>query len=247
VIRIAWALLASLGTALVVAGCGVSLSPTPNVPPDVIRLIDAIDKGNTGTLKALLDGGADPTPSGSPLSTLHAAITHFDNGGLVCDAGALRLLLAHRADPDFVDRDSGFAPLEEALAMGDIDCVSLLKEAGAGVEKHGLSGQSILQFAVKGAVRNGDVSILKLVLSWGVDVNVLSDGRRWTALFEAAATPGAEYVVKELLRLGANPCVRDSEGSTALDLAQARRTPSPEAVGLLSSAMHICPSAAVIH
>jgi ankyrin repeat protein len=236
---------------LFLPGCGRSASPGitdslnqgSTVPQSVKDIIHAIDAGDIPKLKSLLEGGAIPTPKGSPLSPLHAAATHLREGQLVCDSSALQLLLEHGADPNFVDQYSGFSALEDVLAMGDVECARLLKDADADVDQRGKSGQSILQFAVKGAIRTGNTSILKLVLSWGVDPNVLSGGRANTALHEAVwATPGQEVapVVEELLRSGANPCIADSAGDTAFDLATYLKR-STAVKKLLAEAMRECP------
>ncbi len=214
------------------------------VPQDVIEIIRAIDAGDIPKLTDLLDRGATPTPDGSPLSPIHAAITHFEDGQLVCDSTALKLLLDHKADPNFVDQESGFSALENALALGDMRCASLLKEAGASIERHGNSGQSILQFAVKGAVHTGDIGILNLVLSWGVAPNVRSSRRGFTALHEAAwPSPGragaAEPIVAHLLRSGTDPCIADSDGNTALEIAKSLGG-SAAVQKLLADAMREC-------
>src|SRR5262245_46227041 len=192
-------------------GCGKV--PDSEVPQDVIQIIDAIDKSDEARLRMLLENGANPTPAGSQLSPIRAATTHFSGGKLVCDTKAMKLLLDHGANPNFIDQYSGFAPLEEALAMGEMECIRLLRNAGASIDTHGSSGQSLLQFAVKGVERTGDVSLLQLVVSWGVSPNVGAgdaDGRSFTALHEAAwikINPEIQdAVVAELLRLGTDPC-----------------------------------------
>lgn len=236
---------------LFLSGCGRSesqgitdsMNQASAVPQGVIDIIHAIDAGNVPKLKSLLEGGAIPTPKESPLSPIHAAATHLRDGKLVCDSEALKLLLEHGADPNFIDQYSGFSALEDVLAMGDVECARLLKDAGADVNQRGKSGQSILQFAVKGAIRTGNTNILRLVLSWGVDPNVLSGGRANTALHEAVwATPGQEVApaVEELLRSGANPCIADSAGDTALDLATYLKR-STAVQKLLADAMRKCP------
>lgn len=236
---------------LILSGCGRvqssqvtdTMSQSQKVPGSVIEIIRAIDTADISKLKSVLEGGANPTPEGSPLSPIHAAITHLREGRLVCDLTALKLLLDHGASPDFIDQHSGFSPLEDALAMGDDECARLLKEAGASIHRHGLSGQTLLQFAVKGAIRTGNTNILKLVLSWGVDPNVLSSGRANTALHEAAwanSAQDAAPIVAELLRNGADPCISDSEGDTALDLARYLNR-SADIQKLLSDAMSNCP------
>ncbi len=219
-----------------------NMSQANGVPRGVIEIIRAIDAGDLSKLKDLLEGGANPTPKGSPLSPLRAAITHFENGQLVCDDAALKLLLNHKADPNFVDQYSGFSALENALSMGDIRCATLLREAGASINQRGHSGQSTLQFAVKGALRTGDIGILKLVLSWGVDPNVLGGGD-YTALHQAAwPTPGqdATPVVAELLRSGVDPCIVNKRGQRALDLAMNLES-SASVQKLLADATRECP------
>ncbi len=223
-------------------------SPAPDVQKDVIEIVNAIDTGDLGHLQTLLENGAVPTPVGSPLSPIHAAITNYADGRLHCDTKALRLLLDHGANPNFIDQDSGFAPLEEALSMGEMECITMLKAAGASINTHGKSGQSLMQFAVKGAERSGDITLLRLVMSWGVSVNVMSTGRgrTFTGLNEAAwiNTPQvAESVVAELLRLGADPCIPASDGQTPLDMAMNLKR-SAKVQAQLRSAMTACPKRA---
>ncbi len=211
-------LLLALGICL--SGCGW-ITPAPPVPKDVLDIIHAVDAGDHAELERLLKAGATPTPAGSPLSPLHAAATHFGDGKLGCDSAALKLLLDHGADPNFVDPDSGESPLEEVLSFGDVGCARLLKAAGANINRHGKSGQSMLVFAVKGAVHVSDTSVVRLVLSWGANPNALDgDGTAYTALHEAAnTTPGQDAgpVTIELLQAGADPCIVDRAGATAWD------------------------------
>lgn len=219
------ALLASFYTFLISAcgnGGGLetgSKSGSAKAPQDVVRIISAIDSGDLQALRNLLQGGANPTPQGSPLSPIHAAITHFESGQLICDSEALKMLLEYGADPNFVDQYSRFSPLEDALWMGDMNCAELLRDAGARLDRPGLTGQSILGFAVKGAIRTKNLEILSHVLTWGVDPNVTTATGGQTALFEAAATPGGEFTFRELIRIGADPCIRDSTGMLASERA----------------------------
>ncbi len=205
------------------SGCGqIETVPEPKVPKDVLDIIHAVDARDHAQLKSLLDAGATPTPAGSPLSPLHAATTQFSGLRMVCDSESLKLMLDHGADPNFVDEWSGFTPLEDVLASGNLECARLLKAAGADPKRYGHSGSSVLVYAVKGVVYTGDTSILKLVLSWGVDPNDVGDardGRAYTALQEAAwQAPGEDSTpaVEELLSSGANPCIAD-QGQTPLD------------------------------
>ena len=212
---------------LVLSACGKSggvemgsMSNPGQVPQEVVRIISAIDMGDMQALRDLLQSGANATPPGSPLSPIHAAITHFDKGQLICDSAALNLLLEHGADPNFIDQYSKFSPIEDALAMGDMNCAELLRDAGARLDKPGLTGQSIMGFAVKGAIRTKNLGILRHVPSWGVDPNVTAGASGQTALFDAAATPGGEFAFRELIKVGVDPCIRDSTGMLASNRAQ---------------------------
>ena len=107
--------------------------------------------------------------------------------------------------------------------MGEIKCAKLLKNAGADLDVHGKSGQSMLVFAVKGVVRTGDIEVLNLALSWGLNPNVLdANGSAYSPLHEAAwQMPGhdARPIIVELLRSGADPCIVNKHGATAWDIA----------------------------
>jgi hypothetical protein len=213
----------------------------------IVAVINSIDSGDRAELKGLLESGIQPTPPGAPLSTLHAAITHFGDGRFECDAGAVELLLVHGADANFLDPGSNFLPLEEALAMGSVRCAELLRDAGARIDQMGPRGQSMLDYAVKGAMKNQDATILRLALSWGIDPNVLgapgSSGQRWTALFETTSPAngrGGVRVAQELLRAGTNPCYRDEDGVSALDEAL-RYGGGSDLVDLLRGEMRKCP------
>ena len=228
-----------LVAALVFSGCGNSVSQANKLPPDVAKIIDAIDKGDTSRLKSLLEAGAEPTPRNSPLSPLHAAITHFHDGQLMCNSVALKLLLENGADPNFVDQDSGFAPLEDGLQMGDIECAKALKHAGARIDSPDPKKPSILDSAVMGAVRTNDTRVLELALSWGIDPNKQSRGRSGTPLHEAVFWK-KDQVVDELLRNGVDPCIADASGQTPLDMAiNLKRSKSIQR--LLTDAMRACP------
>lgn len=67
------------------------------------------------------------------------------------------------------------------------------------------------------ASRNGHTNVVEVLLSAGVNVNILTTSG--TALHEAALC-GKDSVVKTLLDAGADLNATDSEGRTALDLLE---------------------------
>lgn len=212
--------------ASLLCGCG---GPEDRAALDgVIEIIHAIDAGDHRQLEALLERSVKPTPIGSPLSPLRAAITHFEGGRLYCDQQALELLLRHGANPNFLDPQSGFTALESATSMGEVGCMRALKAAGANPLERGKSGQSILGFAVKGAARAKSNDPLILVLSWGIDPNTRSAGGS-TAFHEAVwntAYGDSSQIIGELLARGADPCIADDRGQTPYDMAKNLRRPA---------------------
>ena len=95
-----------LTLAFILPGCekvASAISPATPVPQDVIDIIHAVDAGDHSELQSLLEAGAMPTPEGWPLSPIHRAIISFKSGQLSVDSEALELLLAHGADPSFVE------------------------------------------------------------------------------------------------------------------------------------------------
>jgi ankyrin repeat protein len=66
------------------------------------------------------------------------------------------------------------------------------------------------------AVINGNVEVVKRLLSAGAEVNV-QDKNGKTPLHRAAIV-GDVDIVKRLLSAGANPKIQDQDGDTALDV-----------------------------
>ena len=97
-----------------------------------------------------------------------------------------------RAGAAVDSRDGAASPIQDAAAGGDLDLVKQLVAAGADA-----SG------AVDAAANDGQVHVLRwLVEDAGADVDELIDGM--TPLMSAAEAGKAE-VVRELIRLGADP------------------------------------------
>jgi ankyrin repeat protein len=112
---------------------------------DTPVLFSAISEGGTqsdqATLKALLDGGADPNlraPTGN--GPLHQAVTKVN-------LPAVQLLLEHRADPN-LRNGSGETPLHFAVQGGRKDIIDLLLVKGADVNPADSGGRTPLAVAL---------------------------------------------------------------------------------------------------
>jgi Ankyrin repeats (many copies) len=198
-------------------------------------LVEAIGQGDLEAVRRLLEAGTDPNESIGSRGVLASAITNFKDQKLACNLEMLRVLLKHGANPNKIDPLFKSLPLHEALGMGDMACISLLREYGANPDVGQGDQQSSMTYATKGAVLTGNLKLLELPIAWGVDPNIRGGGRGWTALFEAIFAKNLT-VVKALIALGVNPCVRDENGTAPIDYARSVRG-SAEMIDVLAKSM----------
>ncbi|XP_052835697.1 ankyrin repeat and SAM domain-containing protein 1A isoform X2 [Drosophila gunungcola] len=155
---------------------------------------------------------------------LHCAAQHGHTG-------ALALLLHHDADPN-MRNSRGETPLDLAAQYGRLQAVQMLIRAhpeliahlGTEASERGTPSPSSPASPCRAifphtclhlASRNGHKSVVEVLLSAGVSVNLLTPSG--TALHEAALC-GKENVVRTLLKAGISLAATDNEGRTALDI-----------------------------
>ena len=184
--------------------------------------------GQTGSLQALLDAGADPRlPNAEGLTAFqiaaaggHAEIVKLlvgragreEAGRALFDAAThgsaemLRSLLAAGAPVEAVNPE-GRTPLNGAIIHGHLEAVRILIAAGADVHSAGKGWPPLHT-----AAHNGHVDVVELLLRSGapVDATYAADGT--TALFRAYVPD----VAAALLRAGAQVNARRKDGATPL-------------------------------
>ena len=210
---------------LVGAGCGAS------------RLILAAEKGETETVRVLLDDGANVDSMHSGRSALFYASMngHLETVRLLLEHGAkpnrgdmgvtplhvsaerghtkiVKHLLASGANPGIRWRQYGALPIHQACFNGWAETALVLLDAGDFLEERNKGGFTPLLLAA----RRGHDQVVAALLKRGANVEAVTD-HHWTAL-HLSSYHGHEKVVSALLRYGANP---DStqEGMTPLFLA----------------------------
>ena len=157
--------------------------------------------GNTDSVKALLDAGADPDASDGHgrYALLRAASTG--------NSAVVNLLLAHGAKTEV--RGDGYTPLLAAIEIGSTNCVSSLLAAGADVNAKNESDWSALHYAV--GLRR--MAILQMLLAKGANPNVRNNTGQ-TPLDLTKSQPGAGVVTT--LRSGEEPRANPKELATLL-------------------------------
>ena len=145
------------------------------------------------------------------------------------------LLLHHAADPNALSSSSAHCslslPICCAVKKGYTDIVYLLLEHGADVNKLDGSGKSALMIFLElmisqrfktpqasNPVEEGDLNILRSMLSAGGDANMISRRAGYSALHTVSSL-GMCDVMMELIQHGADCNQLTSSGKSALDLA----------------------------
>lgn len=186
------------GTAIVLA-CVASFTLAAGKSP----VADAVQKGDSATLKALLLVKTDVNaPQADGTTALHWAIYRHD-------VSVVNQLLKAGAKVGVKNRE-GITPLYMAAIYGDPSIVGTLLKAGANAKELGPNGETTLMLAA----RNGDPQIVKQLIAAGVDVNVKEPIRGTTALMWAAEQSHPE-AVKALLDGGADWKIRSGAAGTS--------------------------------
>lgn len=120
----------------------------------------------------------------------------------------------------------GSTPLHAAAGSGDLEAVKMLLAAGADANLNTADNQTALMFATQARGPNG-VEIMRALHEAGADVNAtalyhhLARIRGGTALHYAVRA-GNAAALDELIAYGADVNIKDPDGLTALDYAEAR-------------------------
>jgi ankyrin repeat protein len=176
---------------------------------------EAVKTGDLRWLVELLEGGADVhmlDVQGAPPLQVAAALGHVE---------IARLLVEKGADVNFVSQKRG-TPLMVAAACLQPEVIKLLICRDADLNKKGVAGR----FPVFGPYRRSVIAVdlqvkcIRLLVANGARINERTDAGE-TALMRAAWF-GNREAVKELLRLGADPLLRNARHATAMMQATER-------------------------
>ncbi|KAF3070177.1 Ankyrin-2 [Trichoderma lentiforme] len=157
----------------------------------------------------LLERGA------SMSTTRDSQIVPLNEAAASGNLDTVRLLLDHRGDPNYRDRD-GWSAIHWAAEEGHPEIVALLLDRGANVNAVSSYGTSPLHCAANGGV----VSIVRMLLENGADP-LKSTCHGWTALHHAAFMGHSEVVqfLLEYDHVRSSASQQDNHGWSVLHLA----------------------------
>ena len=166
--------------------------------------------GDVPTLKALLEGGADPNrPGRQGASPLYQAVMEDK-------PAAVEVLLAYKADVNAGRTDNGYTPLQIAADRAYKPAAELLLKAGADVNAVNKDGWVALCLAVM----QKHLEMAQLLLAHNADPNARDkDGQ--TPLYHAVMD-GQREMAELLLANKADPNAKDKNGETPLHVAVSR-------------------------
>jgi uncharacterized protein len=183
---------------LLKAGAGVNTVDAEGAP----AIAWAAFSGEVEAIIALLSAGADVRNENSPA---HKALLIYLAEGL------RRALKTRNAGLDNANRSS-------KLAQHD-DVVLKFIKAGAGIDSHDISRETVLNAALRQVPNSLSPRIIKALIKAGANVNFADEYRRVTPLMVGVQT-GSLETVKMLLAAGASINAKDRGGGTALMRAQ---------------------------
>ncbi len=209
-------------------------SPDPAGPPGTgdpgtaagprwfqIPVFAAAGRGDAEMTRLLLDAGADP-----------AATDHRGRTALFAARGQAAVLLLVAAGADLTARDEQYwAPLDDAVADGDIERAAGLLAAGADVNASHEGGYPAVLHAVSSHSRS--LPMMRLLIEAGADPHAVT-ALGWNAFHAAVDVNGSAANSEESVRdtlgflrhRGVDINHRDRDGSTPLQRAQAYGTPT---------------------
>lgn len=175
---------------------------------------------------ALLTAGADPNlRSGDGRAPLFMAAYSGH-------PGVIRALVTGGADvhlalPETEEASGGETPMFFAAMKGHPEAVQALLDAGANPATLNKAQATPLHqtaawpcdTGTANDAHEGHIAVVTLLLSAGTECNQQAGDEKWTAL-HVAAKNGNHLVGVELIMAGCDPGLLDSDGNTAIDLAE---------------------------
>jgi uncharacterized protein len=123
----------------------------------------------------------------------------------------------------------GTTPFHRAVASLEVDFIKQLLAAGADATLYTAAGETPIMIAVDGSRGTEEqvIAVVRLLKEAGTDLNAVQQVVYMTrdhggSALHAATRKGSRKVMAELVKLGANPDVKDQDGLTALDYAMSR-------------------------
>ena len=126
------------------------------------------------------------------------------------------LLLKHSADPNAKTADRGVRPLHLASNNHSIPCLKALIKAGGDINALDADGRPPLHYAVNSHQKGGTRATIRFLRESGADIDIRDSTSGSTALHLAAASNRHVNRIRTLIQEGADLCLRNDAGQSAL-------------------------------
>ncbi|MEH6826189.1 MAG: ankyrin repeat domain-containing protein [Motiliproteus sp.] len=177
-------------------------------------LLKAAEENTVEKLRIAVENGV-PVDSRDGRSRTALLIATYHNS-----VEAARFLIGAGADVNAKD-DLQDSPYLYAGAQGKLEILKMTVSAGADLESINRYGGT----ALTPAAHHGHVEVVRYMLTTNVDIDQINH-LGWTAILEAVILgdggPTYQRIVKLLVDAGADLSIRDNNGKTAMDNAQAK-------------------------
>jgi ankyrin repeat protein len=186
----------------------------------VLEAVDRIDEPLDRTKMFLLvtrglgvagsgSGKGMPQPATGPAPwSLEYAVLHRQ-------ANVTKMLLSMGADPNTTGT-GGTTPLANAALKGDVESVRALLAHGARVSTVGPAGAQAIHEAALG----DSAEVIRELVKQGAEVNARTRDEAVQTPLHIAAAMGKAKAVDALVALGADLCIKDASGRTAMQAAE---------------------------
>ena len=189
------------------------------------RLVSAMCENDTAAIERLINQGADPNGLDKHGRLPLQLVCDFSNAGQRLKIA--KCLLKNGAKLDVRSPRDGWQPIHTAAWFGRVDLLKLFISSGADpkakAERTPTYEKGWNATSLHVAAWNYKLKVVEFLIGQGVPVDI-RDGRGNTPLHAAASRPFDDTVTL-LLRLKADPRLKNRAGETALDVANRRKWP----------------------
>lgn len=143
------------------------------------------------------------------------------------DVAAAEKLLETGASPNSTSGEGKTTAINASISNGDVPMASLLLKYKASPEADDPQGFNPLHWVASTGMDTGrQILFIRILTGAGADLNKKNFGKTLLHTLSNGA-PGNPQVIREAIRLGADPTIKNEQGATAIDMAVEKNIDTP--------------------